>query len=99
MTLISYYTIHSNLKRFILSVLLFIFSIIICEINFKLGILLFLIGIACALTEYIFIKYMRLYWDYRQPDFLKIPFWLIPLWGIAIILIIQVTNIFKMIIT
>lgn len=94
MVLLLFYNVHSNLNRFIISVLLYIFSIILFNINSKLGCLYFLIGIGAVFTEYIFIKYIHLSWDYRNPNFFTIPFWLIPLWAIAIILIIKTVAIF-----
>jgi|TARA_B110000037_G_scaffold34305_1_gene41603 hypothetical protein len=56
------------------------------------------VGIGAALTEHVFIKYITLSWDYRKPNFLTIPFWLMPLWGIAIILIMEIDAIFKTIV-
>ena len=91
MVLLLFHVVHSNLIRFIILVLLYIFSIILFNINYKLGCLYFLIGILAAFTEHIFIKYINLSWDYRNPNFFTIPFWLIPLWGIAIIIIIETT--------
>jgi hypothetical protein len=96
--LLLFYVIHSNLNRFIISILLYIFSIIIFNIDYKLGCLYFLVGIGAALTEHVFIKYITLSWDYRKPNFLTIPFWLMPLWGIAIILIMEIDAIFKTIV-
>tara|TARA_Y100000996_G_C22362155_1_gene577357 strand:+ start:135 stop:512 length:378 start_codon:yes stop_codon:yes gene_type:complete len=90
-----FYAIHSNLLRVILSILLYLISIVLFKINFVIGFLYFLMGIGAAFTEYIFIKYIKLSWDYRNPDFFSIPLWLIPLWGIAIILLIECSIIIK----
>jgi len=95
MVLLIFYVVHSNLNRFILMILLYIFSIILFNINLKLGCLYFLIGIGAAFTEHVFIKYFNLSWDYRKPNFFTIPFWLIPLWGIAIIIIVETTTLCK----
>ena len=69
--------------------LLYILVIISFNINYKLGLIYFLLGICCAMTEHIFIKYFDLTWNYRKIDFETIPYWLIPLWAIAIVLIIE----------
>lgn len=95
LVLLFFYVIHSNLYRHIISVLIYIFSIIIFNINFKLGCLYFFLAIGAVFTEHIFIKYINLSWNYRNPDFFSIPFWLIPLWGIALILIIETINVFR----
>jgi len=95
MVMLSFYIIHSNLMRFIVLLLLYIFSVILFNINYKLGFLYFLTGIGAALTEHIFIKYIHSSWDYRNPNLLTIPFWLIPLWGIAIIIIVETTTLCK----
>ena len=88
------YNVHSNLNRFLTLILFYIFTTRLFNINFNLGFLYFLIGIAAAFTEHIFIKYINESWDYRNPNFFTIPLWLIPLWGIAILLIIETVSIF-----
>jgi len=88
-----FYFIHSNLYRFIL--LLYIFSVFIFNINFIFGCFYFLLAIDASITEHIFIKYITLYWDYRNPNLFTIPLWLIPLWVISIILILETISIFK----
>ena len=95
MVMLSFYSIHSNLIRFIVLLLLYIFSVVLFNINYKLGFLYFLTGIGAALTEHIFITYFHLSWDYRKPNLLSIPFWLIPLWGLAIIIVTEMSIIFN----
>mgnify|MGYP001177884957 FL=1 len=94
-TLVLFYIIHSNLLRLTVSILLCLFINILFNINLLAGFLYFLMGIGAAFTEYIFIKYIKLSWDYRKPDIFLIPLWLIPLWGVAIILIIEGSTIVK----
>lgn len=89
------YNIHSNLNRFVTLILFYLYTARLFNINSKLALLYFLIGIAAAFTEHIFIKYINESWDYRNPNFLTIPLWLIPLWGIAILLIIETVSIFR----
>lgn len=93
--LLLFYFIHSNLYRFILLLLLYIFSVFIFNINFIFGCFYFLLAIGASITEHIFIKYITLSWDYRNPNLFTIPYWLIPLWGIAVILILETSSIFK----
>ena len=94
-TLVLFYIIHSNLLRVTVSILLYLFSIILFKIDLLAGFLYFFMGIGAAFTEYIFIKYIKLSWDYRKPDIFSIPLWLIPLWGVAIILIIEGSMVVK----
>jgi hypothetical protein len=89
-----FYVVQSNVNRFILSTLLYIFSIFIFDIDYKLGCLYFLIGCGAAFTEHIFIRHISLSWDYREPNFYTIPLWLIPLWSLAIILILEMISLF-----
>jgi len=93
--LLLFYFIHSNSYRFILSLLLYIFSVFIFNINLIFGCFYFLLAISACITEHIFIKYITLYWDYRNPNLFTIPLWLIPLWVISIILILETISIFK----
>ena len=94
-TLVLFYIIHSNLLRVTVSILLYLFSIILFNIDLLAGVLYFFMCIGAAFTEYIFIKYIKLSWDYRKPDIFSIPLWLIPLWGVAIILIIEGSMVVK----
>ena len=89
------YNIYSNLNRFVTLILFYLYTAQLFNINSKLALLYFLIGIGAAFTEHIFIKYINESWDYRNPNFFTIPLWLIPLWGIAILLIIETVSIFR----
>ena len=95
LVLIFFYFIQSNLNRLIGTILLFLFSNFLFKINYKLGCFYFLLGIVAAFTEFLFINYINLSWNYRNPDVFSIPFWLIPLWGIAIIFISEINIILK----
>jgi hypothetical protein len=87
-----FYSIKSNFNRFILTLLLYIFTVYTLNINYKYGIYYLIIALCCVFTEHIFIKYIKLSWDYRNPDILSVPYWLIPLWGIAIVFIIKLSK-------
>ena len=97
-TLVIYYHVTSNLNRFFIISFLYIISLLVFKINYKLGLFYFILAIGAALTEHIFIKYLKYTWDYRKPDVLLIPYWLIPLWALAIIVITQLSKIFNSII-
>jgi len=58
--------------------------------------LLYLFLATCAVfTEYIFIRFFNDTWDYRKPDQLLVPYWLIPLWSVAIVIITSLYGLFK----
>ena len=63
-----FYLVNSNLFRFIISLLLYLFSIVLLNINYKMAILYLITAIGAVMTEHIFIKYIKLSWDYRNPD-------------------------------
>lgn len=90
--LILFYKIRDNSRRLFYLTLLYILVVISFNINYKLGLIYFLLGICCAVTEHIFIKYFDLTWNYRKTDLETIPFWLISLWSIAIIMITESSN-------
>ena len=94
-TLLLFYIVHSNLLRVITCIFLYLITICLFNIDLFAGFLYFLMGVGAVFTEHIFIKYIKLSWDYRKPDIFSIPLWLIPLWGVAIILIIEGSTIVK----
>lgn len=93
--LVIFFMFQSNMIRFVLIVLLYIFSIIIFKIKYIIGIISFLIAIGCTATEHILIKYSKFSWFYIKPDLFTIPLWLIPVWGLAIILSIETSKILE----
>ena len=42
-----------------------------------------LCSLAGPIAEIVIMKIANNTWEYKNPDFLGIPFWLLPLWGIA----------------
>ena len=85
--LILFYKVKSNEQRFFFSLLLYVLALAAFHINYKTGIFYFLMGIFAALTEHVFINFMHLSWEYKKPDFLLLPCWLVPLWALAILMI------------
>lgn len=93
--MVTYYIYISNMYRFVITLLIYIYSIYIFNINYKLGFVYILIAILMCFTEYIFIKYINKYWDYRNPNLGELLIWLFPLWGIAIIGITKTIDVYN----
>ena len=93
--LILFYVITNDLIRFLLSALIFTIGIFIFNIDIKLAFIYIVVAIGCAFTESIFINFFSNTWKYNKPNLniVNIPLWLIPMWGVAITLIIQLINI------
>lgn len=87
LVLVLFYKVKSNEQRFFLSMLLYVLALSVFHINFKTGIFYFFMAIFAALTEHVFINFMHLSWEYKKPDFLLLPCWLVPLWALAILMI------------
>jgi hypothetical protein len=94
-----YYYIDSSVWRFILTMVLFSISLIIFHIPFNYALFILILGLCAAITEHIFIKYMNVTWDYRMPDIIDIPYWLVPLWAITIVIISEVCFRFRTLFT
>ena len=90
-----YYNVVSSLWRFILSMIIFGIATVIFNMPYNLSFFVLLLGIGCALTETLFIRYMGATWDYRRPDIINIPYWLVPLWAIFIVLATEISNRFR----
>jgi hypothetical protein len=90
-----YYNIVSSLWRFILTMIIFGIATVIFNMPYNLSFFVLLIGIGFALTETLFIRYMGSTWDYRRPDIVHIPYWLVPLWATTIVLVTEASNRFS----
>ena len=90
-----YYNIVSSLWRFVLSMIIFGIATVIFNMSYNLSFFVLLLGIGCALTETLFIRYMGSTWDYRRPDVIHIPYWLVPLWATTIVLVTEASNRFR----
>ena len=95
LNLLLYFNITSNHSRFIFTLFLYLFSIIMFKIDYKDAVLFFIIAICCSITEYFFIRFINHSWDYRKPDLYLIPYWLIPLWAIAVVIITEIVKLVK----
>ena len=94
-TMILYFGVVDKKLRFMFTFLIYILGVLMFRISLKSSILYLLIGVAAVITEHIFIKYFVNTWDYRKPDILEVPYWLFPLWGIAVIIIVQLSTMIK----
>ena len=90
LTLLVYLLFSDNSIRFLTSLIAYITSCFIYRIEWYRSILYFIVAIVCVLTESIFINLFSNTWKYKNQDILGIPLWLIPLWGIAILLILNI---------
>lgn len=99
LTLLIYLLFDDNFLRFILTTCAYIIGTLIYKINCYKGILYLFIACICVLTESIFINFFSNTWEYKKSDIIGIPFWLIPLWGIAILLVLNINKDVENIIT
>lgn len=92
LTLLSYYAFPDKDTRTIVSSVISLFAIKdLGRGNYPLFIFL---GCAGTITEMLYIK-MNGTWDYRQKNRCMldlVPFWLIPLWSLAAVLIYSITT-------
>ena len=93
--LIIFHIIQNKNTRFIYTAIIYLLCIYLFNIDFKLSILYVVIALCCVITESIYINFLDETWKYTNPDFISIPFWLISIWSIAILLIIEGVNMFK----
>jgi hypothetical protein len=92
--LILFYLIQNDKIRFLCVLLIFLLCILLFNIEYKIALLYIFIALCCALTESIYITFLTNTWVYKAPNIINIPYWLIPIWGIAIVLITEIINIF-----
>lgn len=85
--LIMFQVVEDSRTRLILFGVLYIYTAnVLGDENY----LLYLgVGLAASLTEAICINYFSDTWRYESPDFVGVPYWLIPLWSIAAIFIVK----------
>ena len=86
-----------NSHRFILLCILLVLSCFL--LKDKKIVYYLLLGLCAALTESIFIIYLPNTWSYKIPEIFEIPYWLLPLWSIAILLVINIYTSIKLVIS
>jgi hypothetical protein len=78
---------NNNMRTLTLTLLFFISVNLMNDNNY---ILYLLLGLCGSITEIIYIKYINNTWSYVKPDMFGIPFWLIILWALASLFIVNV---------
>ncbi len=96
--LIIFYNIREKNIRLIYTSIIYLLCIYLFDIDYKLAILYIIIAIGCVITEAIYIHFFNETWKYINPDIINIPYWLIPFWSIAILIIVESANVIKPII-
>ena len=92
LTLLVFFLFDDNNLRFILTFISYIISCELYRLNWYKRIIYLLLAVICVITESIFINLFNETWTYKINDLFGIPFWLIPLWGIAILLIVNINR-------
>ncbi len=78
-----------NMNRFLLSLVLYLLFSLYIGLDIQSIIIYLVLSVICVLTESFFVNFLDNTWEYKKPDVIGIPYWLVPLWGIAILLIVQ----------
>ena len=93
-----FYFVNDKYYRLIYTIIIYMLCITIFNINYKLSIVYVIIALWCVITESIYINFISETWKYNNPDIISIPLWLIFIWSIAILLIINIIDIIDKII-
>ena len=94
-TLLSFTLVKNKKIRIALSITILASAIFLFKLNYKMALFAVFLGFGGAVTESIFIRYISDTWIYLTPDFASVPYWLVPLWSIAAILIWKSICVFK----
>lgn len=92
LTLLTFHKIKDKYQRFFITNIIYIVFGTLTDYNMKMLIIYYILAIICVGTESIFINFFDETWKYKNPDIIEVPFWLVPLWGIAILLIINISK-------
>jgi len=87
-----FYFIKNKQQRLIYTSLIYVICIFLFNIGYKSSFLYVFIALICVITESIYINFFDETWKYSNPDIISIPYWLISIWSIAILLIIESVN-------
>lgn len=93
--LIIFHILQNKNTRFIFTSIIYLLCIYLFNIECKLSFLYVIIALCCVITESIYINFFNETWIYSNPDIISIPYWLISIWSIAILLIIEGVNMIK----
>ena len=92
LTLLVFFLFNDKNIRFLLTLTSYLLSCELYKIDWYKRIIYIFLACVCVLTESIFINLFDNTWEYKIDDFIGIPFWLIPLWGMAILLVININR-------
>ena len=95
LTFVLFYKIDNKNLRLIYASFIYLISIYLFNVKWTLTILYVCISIACVITESLYVTFCKDTWVYKKPDIINIPYWLLPLWSIAFLLMIELINILK----
>ena len=95
LTFFIFYKIDDKYVRLLFAALIYLMCMYVFNIDTNMAIFYIFIAIGCGITESIYINFCKDTWNYHDPDIINIPYWLIPLWSIAFLLIIETVNILK----
>jgi hypothetical protein len=95
LTFLTFYEIEQKKLRLIYASFIYLISIYLFNVKWTLAILYICIAIACVITESLYVTFCKDTWVYKTPDIINIPYWLLPLWSIAFLLMIELINIVK----
>ena len=87
-----FYKFNNNNTRLSGTITIYILASYFFNIHYQIALFYLLLGIACAVSEHL-VSTMKNTWIYKNPDIGNVPYWLIPLWGNAILVAIELTKI------
>ena len=90
-----FYSIHNKTMRFVYTSLIYLLCIYLFNIECKMSILYVILAISAVVTESIYINFFKDTWKYADPDIISIPYWLIAIWSVAILLLVECVNMVK----
>jgi hypothetical protein len=82
----------SSVTRFTLLALLYFVATFAFNISHNRSLFLVFMGIVASMVENGYIQHIASTWDYRKPDVGNIPYWLVPLWSIAMVVITELSK-------
>jgi len=96
LTFVLFYKIDNKNLRLIVASIIYLLSVVLFNVKWTLAILYVFIALACVITESLYVSFCKDTWLYKKPDIINIPYWLLPLWSIAFLLMIELINIVKL---
>ena len=92
LTLLIFIIEQNNLRRFTYGLLLYFLFCFNIGIKIKNILVYLVISVICVLTESIFVNFLMKLGNIKIRDYFRNIHWLIPIWSIAIILVVQINE-------